>query len=217
MAEVLIVLLVIATILVLVPLVSVALIARSLDRQNRVSPQVPSPAPLGWLASPARGARLHRRLRDVVTTLRHLAPAAGEAPPTLSVAHTGADLERHAVTLDGWLVWTRRAPSRVRRRHYDEIERQVRQIETLTLRLTRLEPDNGRPAPAPEARDALTEIAEQIDHLEAAHAEVCEAEAAAGTRAMHEIEAGDQADDPARLARATWEAQRADTGRARYH
>lgn len=217
MGELLVVLVVLVAMLVLVPLVAVALLARSLDRRNRVSPEAPSPAPLSWLGSPARGARLHRRLRDAVVTLRHLPRPEGEAPPTLSVAQGADDLERHAVSLDGWLVWTRRAPSRVRRRQYDEIERQVREIESLALRLTRLAPAGHRPAPAPETRDALGEIADQIDHLEAAHAEVLEAEAADGSRAMREIEAaGDGLADPERLARSTWEAQRADTGRARY-
>ncbi len=43
-------------------------------RANRVSPAVRSPAPLSWLWSPSRAARMHRRLR-VAVALIHLAPS----------------------------------------------------------------------------------------------------------------------------------------------
>src|SRR6478736_5895230 len=59
----------------IVLLVVVATLMRwRLQRRNRVSPAVKSPAPLAWLWAPSAPARLHRRLQGAVVDI-HLAPS----------------------------------------------------------------------------------------------------------------------------------------------
>jgi hypothetical protein len=204
--EFLVVLFVLLLICITVPLVLAGVSVWQLKKKNRVSPGVKTTAPLTWLGSPSRSARLHRRLRTAVTTIRAI-PAQG-ADTTGSRKQVCLELEQHAVALDEWLRWTSQAPGRVRRAHYDEIDRQAGQIESLAIRLSQMTPAAPGPRHAAERRDALADISSQIDILEEAHREVVEAEALSGNRAMREIEAGRAGADPRQLARASYEAGR---------
>jgi hypothetical protein len=163
-----------------------------LGRHNRVSPSVPTAAPLGWLGSPSRAARLHRRLRTVVTTLRALPRDPDGSEPSFSRGPVADDLERHAVALDEWVQWVSRSPARDRARHYDEIARQVREIEVLAIRLSHLTPAAAGPRQRALARQTIDEIGDRIDVLELAHHEVLEVENETGARAVREIEAARQ-------------------------
>src|SRR5262245_46870927 len=161
--ELLLVLFVMLLVCLSIPFVLAGVSLWQLKKKNRVSPDVKTDAPLTWLGSPARSARLHRRLRTVVTTLRAV-PAQG-ADTRGSRKKVCIELEQHAVALDEWLRWTSRAPGRVRRDHYDEIERQVGQIEGLAIRLSRMTPAAPGPRHAAERRDILADISQQIDVL----------------------------------------------------
>jgi hypothetical protein len=186
-----------------------------LGRKNRVSPTSKTMAPLTWLASPSRAARLHRRLKVAVLTVRSIPRRPGDEQISVSRAAACVDLERHAVSLDEWLWWTKRAPARVRRQHYDAIEAQVYEVESLAVRLSHLTPAAAGPHHATTAADLLADIARQIDILEDAHREVVEAEAHNGTRVMREIEQAPVTDDPRRLQRASRAAAEADSAPTR--
>ena len=61
---------------------AVALSLRYVVVANRLSPRVPTPAPLSWLWSPSAGARLHRRLRRCIAAVAAVAPAREVGPST---------------------------------------------------------------------------------------------------------------------------------------
>ena len=85
------------------------------SRANRVSPAVKSPAPIRWLGSWSRPARLHRRLRAAVVLI-HLSPSPRtREAPSLSVDALRRDLEYQAVELDQHLVVAARHPRTYRR------------------------------------------------------------------------------------------------------
>ncbi|MCU0310329.1 MAG: hypothetical protein MUE36_05235 [Acidimicrobiales bacterium] len=174
-----------ATWIVLVSLAVLALRWR-LQRRNRVSPAVKSPAPLHWLYSPSQTARLHRRLQGAVADI-HLAPAhRRRSRPTTesSVDELRRELEYQAVELDYHLVIAARHPRSQRRPLVASLDSQVAQVELLSARLSRL----SRPAGvAPSGWDAaqqppevLARLSQQLDLLDAASNELAEIERAAG-------------------------------------
>lgn len=167
--DILLVLLAIMALLTLAAVGSIALLHWGLRRRNRVSPSTPTGAPITWLVSPTRPARAHRRLRIAAAAARSI-PRQPDAP-TLSRAALSRDLERQAVALDGWVVWTAGAPSRWRRDHYRAIDVQLRQLESLVMRLAAIE-DVAPRAEVDDTARALDEAAERVDQLEQAHAEV---------------------------------------------
>ena len=170
----------------IVLLVVVATLLRwRLQRRNRVSPAVKSPAPVTWLWSPRSTARLHRRLQGAVADI-HLAPSrrspyGGPA----SVDELRRDLEYQAVELDHHLVIAGRHPRRQRRSIVRSLDGQVTEIEALSVRLSRL---SARPEGTPstgwdvtrQPPEVLSEIARQLDLLDAAQEELTAIERAAG-------------------------------------
>jgi hypothetical protein len=136
-------------------------------KQLRVRPSVRSVAPTYWLMATTEPARLHRRLRKASTVAR----AAGErGGPT--IAELADDLQDHAVALEHHLVllsrvWRR---ERVARR---EIVDQVAQLEGLSSRLTISAMEVSRPrALSSGSPDALAELTERINTLDAAREEL---------------------------------------------
>jgi hypothetical protein len=167
--EILLVLFTVMALAMLAAVGSIALLHWSLRRHNRVSPATPTRAPVVWLVSPTRPARAHRRLRTAATAARSI-PHRPDAP-TRSRATLSRDLERQAVALDEWVVWTAGAPSRWRRDHYRAIDVQLRQLESLVMRLAAIEDTEPRVRVDDTAR-ALDDAAELVEQLEQAHAEV---------------------------------------------
>ncbi len=170
----------------IVLLVVVATLLRwRLQRRNRVSPAVKSPAPITWLWSPRSTARLHRRLQGAVADI-HLAPSrrSNYGGPA-SVDELRRDLEYQAVELDHHLVIAGRHPRRQRRSIVRSLDEQVNDIEALSVRLSRL---SARPEGTPstgwdvtrQPPEVLSEIARQLDLLDAAQEELTAIERAAG-------------------------------------
>jgi hypothetical protein len=167
-------------------LVVVATLLRwRLQRRNRVSPAVKSPAPITWLWSPAQPARLHRRLQGAVAEI-HLAPSRrSDFRQPSSADDLRRELEYQAVELDQHLVVAARQHRARRRSMVKALQAQVGDVEELSVRLSRLSarPD-GTPASGwdvtREPPDVLSGIAHQLDLLDAAQAELAEIERAAG-------------------------------------
>jgi hypothetical protein len=157
---------------------STAVVLWRLRRRNRVHPRVASAAPLSWLASPGRAARLHRRLRAAVAAAqfrpgprrrrRHLMPAG-------RVHELVTELVQEAVAVDDQLVQAALAPAAVRRHLLAMLETHVVHVECLARRLAALRPDAGRSAASSAA--ALRSLGERVDALEDARSEIDELEA----------------------------------------
>lgn len=143
---------------VLVGAGAVTATAISLKRRNQVVAGVKSPAPLGWLTSNRREARLHRRLR---ASARRLALV----PPTDDVSDIIARLRVELVELDGYLVVVSRRPTQARRADRKVVEERVRDIEDLVRRVE----ERGR-----TELISLGELHERLDLLEAADDELNE-------------------------------------------
>jgi hypothetical protein len=156
---------------------STAVVLWRLRRRNRVHPRVASAAPLWWLVSPGRAARLHRRLRAAVAAAqfrpgprrrRHLVPA-GRVPELVT------ELVQEAAAVDDQLVQAALAPASVRRHLLVMLEAHVVHVEGLARRLAALRPDAGRSAASSAA--ALRNLDERVEALENARSEVDELEA----------------------------------------
>ena len=174
----------IATWIVLLVVVATLLRWR-LQRRNRVSPAVKSPAPISWLWSPRATARLHRRLQGAVADI-HLAPSRRSTyRGPASVDELRRELEYQAVELDHHLVIVARHPRGQRRSLVRSLDGQVTEIEALSVRLSRL---SARPEDTPasgwdvtrQPPDVLSGIARQLDLLDAAQEELTAIERAAG-------------------------------------
>jgi hypothetical protein len=157
-----------------------------LSRSNRVSPAIKSPAPLRWLWSPTRAARLHRRPGAAVALI-HLAPSRrvrDSQAPSLSVDELRRELEYQAVELDQHLVVAAHHPRSHRRGLLRSLDLQVVEIENLAVRLSSMVRPEGAPASGwarPEATpEALERIGTQLDLLDAAQNELSQIERASG-------------------------------------
>jgi DNA-binding helix-hairpin-helix protein with protein kinase domain len=138
-----------------------------LRKQLRVRPSTRSSAPTNWLVSMSEPARLHRRLRKAAATAR-LAGASGGA----TVAELADEIEDHAVALETHLVLLSRMWRRERQAR-TQVVTQIEQLEQLTTRLTASAVQVSRPrALGAGSPDALAELTERIDALEAARAEL---------------------------------------------
>ena len=130
----------------------------ALGRKNRVIAGVKSPAPLGWLTSGRREAKLHRRLRR---SGRRLAIV----PPTDDVADIITRLRIELVELDQYLVTVSRRPSEARRSDRKAVVERVEQIESLVRRVEERTRDD---------LVSLSDLNERLDMLEAADDELTE-------------------------------------------
>lgn len=159
-----------------------ALTVRSVRRHNRVSPRVRSRAPSHWIVDPTASARLHRRLRAVVRGVHEVVPEVGrrrrqlhDASPLVRMA---AEIEDHAVALDHEVVAVWRARGPVRRQRLGELDGQVRLLEQLATRVESAGvAARTRRSGLESTPEALTRLGEELDALEAAHAEIAALEA----------------------------------------
>jgi hypothetical protein len=164
-------------------------------RSNRVSPAVRSAAPLHWLWSMTKPARLHRRLRTAVALI-HLAPSRRADRVVLSVDELRCDLEHQAVQLDQHLVVASRHPRSHRRGLLNNLEGQVIEVEQLAMRLSAMSRPDGTPASGWEATpappEAFERISHQLDLLDDAQAELMAIERASGLVDLDELMADTQ-------------------------
>ena len=168
-----------------------------LGRANRVSPAVKSTAPLLWLWTPMRAARLHRRLRTAVALI-HLSPSPRtRQAPSLSVDELRRELEYQAVELDQHLVIAVRHPRSHRRGLLASLDVQVGEVERLALRLSNMSRPTGTPssgwAGPVTPPEVLERMSEQLDLLDAAQLELTEIERASGLVDVDELLAVTQA------------------------
>jgi hypothetical protein len=158
--------------------VTAALVWR-LRRRNRVSPSVRSEAPVLWLWSPTRAARLHRRLQKAVSAARYglgLDHGRRSRPASPQLSELVDDLQLQAVAVDRQVVVASRCPPTVRTRLLRALADQTGDIERLVERvLEAASATAGDPPPA-----ALARMGERLDALEAARDELARLEAAAG-------------------------------------
>ena len=146
------------------------LMVRQLKRRNRVSPQVKSDAPVTWLVSPKTTARLHRRLQVAVrATQIARTPGVQEAHPTLP--ELALTLEQEAIVMDQYLVGAARTPRRHRRHALRPLHAQVREIERLATEVAASARRAG-PQALPAASTGLEDVAQQLQQLREAQAEV---------------------------------------------
>ena len=157
---------------------SAVAVAAWLRRRNRVSPNARSRAPLTWLVSPSRAALAHRRLRRAVVAVR-----AATAPRDRRTNRDGgelaacvAELQRHAAAVDDHLVLAARCSPAVRRNLVRGLGREVGDVERLAARVTTAALGQSLGSAA-RRDDAVRHIAERLDALEAAHADLAALEA----------------------------------------
>ncbi len=167
-----------------------AVVAATLFHQLRVSNRVGvrgrGTAPLRWLFDPCWSARLHRRLRRVVASVRPWIPRRSrrhEDPPAIAVlAH---DLELHAVAVDRDLVAASRAPKAHRRALLVELTEQVMSLEDLAARVVSL--GSAQQQLSEPTREAIARMNAQLDALEDAHDEIARLEAQLGLDNRHPL------------------------------
>lgn len=141
---------------------------RNLRRANRVTPDAQHHVPLHWLVSPARPARLHRRLRNLASWASQ--QPAGENDTTW------AQLVHEVVVTDARLVTAAKANGRARPGEFDEIAATTTRLEDLAVRLRNIERSAGGDPDTPPPSDALELLEHRVDHLEAAHADLADLE-----------------------------------------
>jgi hypothetical protein len=129
-----------------------------LNRRNRVVAGVKSPAPLSWLSSSRKEAKLHRRLGRAARRLALV-------PPTDDVADVITRLRIELVELDGHLVTVARRPTPARRADRTVIQERVERIEALVRRVE----ERSRTEVV-----SLDELTERLDLLDAADSELNE-------------------------------------------
>jgi hypothetical protein len=170
-------------------LIAVLLTMRSLHRRNRVSPDQRSGAPLVWLSSPTRPARLHRRLRSAVAVARMIAGRATAGGQLSRSAELAYELEAEAVSIDRHLPIVARLAPRERTLALRRLAEQVNEIERLVSRLSLLDAQEHAPARMGHHGSAMDELARRLDALEAARAELRTIDAAAGLESPSRLEA----------------------------
>lgn len=158
-------------------LVAAVLWLRGLRRSNRVVPDVPTAAPLTWLATPTSGARLHRRLRAAVLVARASAEAAETAPHLAGIVD---ELEAEAVALDQHVVIASRLSGSQGRARMRELATQVGRVEQVASQVSTIAAQTQAPIITRGQPAALDDLALQLENLAEARREVIDVEAAAG-------------------------------------
>lgn len=166
----------------------VAVFARHIERRNRVAPDVPSLAPMVWLVSPSRPAVMHRRLRDSVGRVQ---VATLQRPPVGATEGLTDELTVQAVELDRHVVHASQQRRPQRRAALRVIDQQVVQLDVLSRRLVAmtLADDPVRRLTQPTPPEALADIAQRLDMIEEAHAEIAQLERASGLLDLDEAAA----------------------------
>ncbi len=107
----------------------------SLRRANRVSPRRRGWAPTRWMWSPSRQARLHRRLRDAVASVRLAVPPPRRRRSPTPLQDMADELEELAADTDRSLALSRSVHGRDRAVGLSVIAARVESIERSGRRL----------------------------------------------------------------------------------
>jgi hypothetical protein len=138
-------------------------------RANRVVPGTRGNAPIAWLVSPSRPARLHRQLRTVgrwATT-----------PSDRTHADLWDDLLAEVVATDRRLVAAARANPRVRAARLGEVDAQVDRLDELAARLRQIDDNRTWPSEAATApSDGLEMLERRLGNIEQAHRDLLDLE-----------------------------------------
>lgn len=130
---------------------------RSFAAANEVVPGTPSPAPASWAGAHTPEAKLHRRLRDAVASLRSVSGVTG---PEFIQARVMVESE--AITIDERLVRVAAMPDRHRASSLAAVERAVLAVEDAVA--AALEPGTGQPLPSFFDRvAAVSEIRQEME------------------------------------------------------
>lgn len=160
----------------------------TLRRANRVVPGVRCQAPVTWLYSPSRPARMHRQLRSLGMWVTH--------PPPVVHQQLWSDLTAEIVTTDADLVVAARSNTRIRSGELDGVAARIVRLEDLAGRLRDLErfgsPSGQRRPPS----DALEVLEHRLGSLEQAHADLVDLERQFGDSRRQPAE--DNVDGPSR-------------------
>jgi hypothetical protein len=136
---------------------------------NRVVPGTRGNAPVTWLVSPSRPARLHRQLRTVgrwATT-----------PSDRTHADLWDDLLAEVVATDRRLVTAARTNPRVRSSRLDEVEAQVSRLDELAARLRQIDDNRTWPSEATTVpSDGLEILERRLGNIEQAHRDLIDLE-----------------------------------------
>lgn len=152
----------------------------TLRRANRVVRSVPTEAPITWMLSVSRPARLHRQLRNLGTwTSRSSASSTNGA---------WIQLLDEVVAADGRLVVAARSNTRVRSTELDAVQSSVHRLEDLAVRLRNLDETRDWSDQPAAPSDALEVLEHRIENLEAAHVDLADLERrfAAGSHAPND-------------------------------
>ncbi len=150
-------------------LIAIRIAARTLHKANRVSPEVPSEAPLLWRWSFSQVARHHRRLQHIAQAARAARAAAGAGQP--QVVDLAVEVERQACALDDQLALTARMPTNARLRNVFAMHSAILELEQVGVRLGMLAIER-RPLPLEEPS-----LVDRVAALEHGRAEVARIEA----------------------------------------
>jgi hypothetical protein len=149
---------------------------RRIQLRNEVSPLHRLRPPTNWLASPTACGRLHRRLRSAVAALHLVLPVRRrrrrrrQEPSALE--ELAREIEAQAVVLDRDLIVVDRlrGPSAVAARK--ALAEQVGTIEELAHRVTAAARAAEHVPGTPPTPEALAAVAERLDVLDEARAEL---------------------------------------------
>lgn len=184
MAELVLALAIVFGVVALLGLLAVGLLVRSVRRSVRVTRHDRIGAPVSWLALPGPASSLHRRLRRSVQALRTAVP-----PPTKRQQRKGQvhqlhrlahEIEQHASVVAADVVVVARLRGPERQRALAGLRTQVEQIEGLCARVAIATPTISSIAPAPADPAVLGRLTDELDALEAAHAELAALERGVG-------------------------------------
>ena len=152
--------------------VSVLACLTYLRRRVRINPRVRSAAPVGWLWSMRAPARAHRRLRRALRGARGaLAQGASNGMAVDGLSGCLEELEAHALAVDDQIIVAARFAPVIRRSMLKGLRPEVTEIELLSARVaatvvSRTALHEKRLA------DVRSRIAERLDALDAASAEI---------------------------------------------
>ncbi len=158
--------------------------AQDFSDANEVVPGVDTGAPKEWAGAHSPEARLHRRLRDVMTAMRDNAAL---DDPSLATVRTS--LEEQAVEIDRRLVAVAALPRSHRDQPMEQVTRAVEAVEGAVAGIVMLR----GPSPT-DVEQALADVRARVGFVQEARAEL---EALTAPSAdFDELRRGIEADEP---------------------
>src|SRR5690606_18607919 len=156
------------------------------NRHHRIDPQVPTDAPVTWLADPRAPARLHRRLARVGTATTRVIEdhqprtrIMRKAEPT-PVQAAASELREQAVAVDRQVARLSALAPAARRAPMAAAARSVADLEAACARLGSSSHDVQTPRALAVDDPTLVDVTQRIERLAQAHRELLALDDAAG-------------------------------------